>query len=226
MLDSLPALGSMAHCSMMTNPVVGIRQRRWVSCALALAACGSAPETAPPLPEAKPQILGKAPPATGGYPSVIMLTPDVPLEAPAAGEPALMDQYGTAFWPKLLVVRPGQPVDFKNSEDVLHNVHVIDAETRKTEFNVGTPLVGAYRHTFRRDGAYDVSCNIHPSMGAFLIVTSAPYFVVADSKGTFAIDGIPEGTYVARVWNLDPKRRSERTIGISGSTDRLNFTDS
>ncbi len=63
-------------------------------------------------------------------------------------------------------------------------------------------------------------------MGAFLIVTSAPYFAVADKQGAFEIDGIPEGTYVARVWNLDPKRRSERTIAIIGSTDRLNFTDS
>jgi plastocyanin len=155
-----------------------------------------------------------------------MLTGEVPSAAPTPEEPALMDQYGTAFWPKLLVVRPGQPVDFKNSEDVLHNVHVIDAETRKTEFNVGTPVVGAYRHVFEREGAYDVSCNIHPSMAAFLIVTAAPFVAVADSQGNFGLDAIPEGSYQARVWNLDPKRRSERTIEIDAGLDALDLTGS
>jgi hypothetical protein len=116
-------------------------------------------------------------------------------------------------------------VDFKNSEDVLHNVHVIDAETRKTEFNVGTPAVGSYRHAFEREGAYNVSCDIHPSMTAFVIVTAAPFLAVADSQGNFALDAIPEGFYAARVWNLDPKRRRSGTIEISGATDSLSFTD-
>jgi hypothetical protein len=137
-----------------------------------------------------------------------------------------MDQYGTAFWPKLLVVRPGEPVDFKNSEDVLHNVHVVDAETRETEFNVGTPMVGAYRHVFTREGAYDVSCNIHPSMAAFVVVTAAPFFVVADSEGNFALEAIPEGAYDVRVWNLDPKRRIERKVEIDAGTRRLTLTGS
>ena len=192
---------------------------------LALAGCASPPEEATPPAKTTTGLVGKAPPATGGYPSVIMLAPEVPIETPIPAEPALMDQYGTAFRPKLLVVRPGQPVDFKNSEDVLHNVHVIDAETRETEFNVGTPVVGAYRHFFEREGAYDVSCNIHPSMAAFVIVTAAPFVAVADSQGSFALEAIPEGTYHVRVWNLDPERRSERKVTIDGATKRLTLTD-
>jgi plastocyanin len=155
-----------------------------------------------------------------------MFSPTVPVEVSAPEEPALMDQHGMAFWPKLLIVRPGQPVDFKNSEDVLHNVHVIDADSRVTEFNVGTPVVGAYRHIFQREGAYNASCDIHPSMGAFLIVTAAPFFAVADSKGNFSMEPIAEGSYVARVWNLDPRRRSERMIVIDGKIDGLDLTGS
>jgi hypothetical protein len=155
-----------------------------------------------------------------------MLSPEVPIDTPIPQQPALMDQYGTAFWPKLLVVRPGEPVDFKNSEDVLHNVHVVHTETRETEFNVGTPMVGAYRHVFTREGAYDVSCNIHPSMAAYVIVTAAPFVAVADSQGNFTLEAIPEGTYAVRVWNLDPKRRIERKVTIDGTTRTLTLTDS
>ena len=211
----------------MTKIPLRNRHPGWAFWVLALAAC-SGPEkeaeTTVPEPESTDAIVGKAPPATGGYPSVIMLVPEDGAERPVPEETALMDQAGTAFWPKLLVVRPGQPVDFKNSEDVLHNVHVIDSETRETEFNVATPVVGAYRHVFEREGAYDVSCNIHPSMAAYVIVTAAPFFAVADSEGTFALEAVPEGTYVVRVWNLDPRRRSERKVAIGADTKSLALT--
>jgi plastocyanin len=181
----------------------------------------------PPVPEAAARLIGKAPPATGGYASVVMITPESGgAPPPTPSEPALMDQYGTAFRPKLLVVRPGQPVDFKNSEDVLHNVHVVEAETRRLEFNVATPVVGAYRHVFEREGAYDVSCNIHPSMAAFLIVTAAPYVAIADSAGRFELDPLPEGVYDFRVWNLDPARRLERKIAIGPAPSSLALTPS
>jgi plastocyanin len=194
--------------------------------ALAVAGCAAPPAEEEPPAEVSPKLAGKAPPATGGYPSVVMLSPEVPIETEIPTEPALMDQYGTAFRPKLLVVRPGQPVDFKNSEDVLHNVHVIEADTRETEFNVGTPVVGAYQHVFKREGAYDVSCNIHPSMAAFVIVTAAPFVAVADSQGNFELDALPEGNYDVRVWNLDPKRRSERRIAVDSATKSLTLTGS
>lgn len=210
----------------MTKLRVRNRHSRSALWLFAFAACAGPPEEAAPPPAVAARLSGKAPPATGGYPSVIMLVPEVPVESPVPEEPALMDQYGTAFWPRLLVVRPGQPVDFKNSEDVLHNVHVIDAETRETEFNVGTPVVGAYRHVFKREGAYDVSCNIHPSMAAFVIVTSAPFVAVADSQGSFELEAVPEGVYHVRVWNLDPGRRIERKVAIDAATKSLTLTDS
>lgn len=203
------------------------RSRLLTAITFVLASCSSPKEPAEHPAETKAGgIVGKAPPATGGYPSVIQLVPEVPVEIPIPEEPALMDQYGTAFRPKLLVVRPGQPVDFKNSEDVLHNVHVIESETRETEFNVGTPVVGAYRHVFEREGAYDVSCAIHPSMAAFVIVTAAPYVAVADSQGNFTLETIPEGTYDVRVWNLDQKRRSARKVVIDRATKSLTLTGS
>jgi plastocyanin len=200
---------------------------RWAIAALVFAACSGPPDEKAP-PAEKRGIEGKAPPATGGYPSVVMLVPEPPVKALVPEEPALMDQAGTAFWPKLLVVRPGQPVDFKNSEDVLHNVHVTNSETRRTEFNVGTApgAGGAYRHVFESEGAYEVMCNIHPSMAAFVIVTAAPYVAVADSKGAFELEAIPEGTYQVRVWNLEPSRRVEKTVAIDSGTRQLSLTDS
>jgi hypothetical protein len=87
-------------------------------------------------------------------------------------------------------------------------------ERGKTVFNVGTPLVGSYRHAFELEGAYDVSCDIHPYMAAYIIVTSAPYWAIAGAAGEFEIPEVPEGAYRVAVWNLDPRRRLEERVEI------------
>jgi heme/copper-type cytochrome/quinol oxidase subunit 2 len=134
-----------------------------------------------------------------------------------------MDQHGNAFHPKVLVARHGQPVEFRNSEDVLHNVHVFDTETRETVFNVGTPVVGSYRFTFEEPGAYDVSCDIHPAMAAFVIVSPTPYTAIADSQGNFELGDVPPGSYEVVVWNLDPARRTRREVEIGPGTTELDL---
>jgi plastocyanin len=170
------------------------------------------------------EVMGTAPKPTGGFGSIVVLRPETAVDTTLPAEDAVMDQSGSAFHPKILLVRLGQTVAFRNSEDVLHNVHVVDTATRKTVFNVGTPVVGSYRHTFDAEGAYDVSCEIHPSMAAFVFVTGSPYAAVADSEGRFEISGVPSGHYLASVWNLDPKRRVIRPIEIVAGALDLDLT--
>lgn len=172
------------------------------------------------------RLTGTAPRASGGFPSVVQLFPlsepeTKPKPRPDADpepepEPVVMDQYGNAFHPRVLVVKTGGLVSFKNSEDVLHNVRVVNRKTRETIFNVGTPVVGAYEHRFETPGVYDVSCQIHPSMAAFLVVTEALHAVVADARGGFAMEGIPPGSYLVKVWNLDESRHRERPVELEG----------
>lgn len=195
---------------------------------LAVSACSDPPRDADP-PEETPRstsstVTGTAPRAFGGFPSVVILEPEVPIEVPIL-PPAIMDQYNTEFHPRLLLVRVGQTVRFKNSEDTLHNVHVIDIETHDTAFNVATPVVGAYEYVFDNASVYDVSCGIHPSMAAFIVVTDSPFAVVAENDGAFSLPAVPPGNYTARVWNLDPARRSERdvVIAIDDAATELNL---
>ena len=183
------------------------------------------PEDTAPKPTAS-AVTGAAPPAFGGFPSVVILEPEIPMEVPIRPileEPADMDQYNTEFHPRLLLVRVGQTVRFKNSEDTLHNVHVIDIETNDTAFNVATPVIGAYEYVFENASVYDVSCGIHPSMAAFIVVTDSAFAVVADNDGTFSLPQVPAGNYAATVWNLDPARRSKRIVVIDDAATELNL---
>ena len=59
-----------------------------------------------------------------------------------------MDQAGYEFLPGFLLAQAGQSVQFRNSEDVLHNVRVTEISSQKPVFNVATVAFGKYEHKF------------------------------------------------------------------------------
>lgn len=160
-------------------------------------------------------VKGLAPPVAGGFHSAILFEQDGPQEKPLSTATVTMDQRGLVFVPGLLVARVGQEVAFTNGDDVLHNVHVTNAATLETIFNVATPSKGAYLHIFESVGTYSVSCDVHPAMAAYILITEAEYAVVAQRGGQFTSSDMPPGRYTVRVWNVDPKLRSVRKIDIT-----------
>jgi plastocyanin len=155
---------------------------------------------APPLatPSGRPAtIVGTAPAAKGDVPSVVVLQPAARLRyAPQATMP-LMDQVAHQFTPPILVVRTGQPADFRNDDDTMHNVRVLERDHDGWDpvFNIVLPQGGSYKHVFSHDGAYDVRCDMHQSMHAIVVSSSSPYAAVADKEGVFMLEGIAPGAY-------------------------------
>lgn len=114
---------------------------------------------------------------------------------PMPDVPAVMDQYAKQFVPNVLYVRVGQPVEFRNSEDMPHNVTVTRRPTGAGVFNVGTEPQQKYVHTFDRVAQYDVMCDIHPGMQATIVATESPLATVADDGGRFTVANVKPGTY-------------------------------
>lgn len=174
-------------------------------------------EPAAPVSAAPGRVFGTAPPAAGGFASIVMLEPDVPLDLPPPADPPVMDQAGMAFYPKILIARVGQPVLFRNSEDELHNVRVYESGTHEPAFNVATPIGGVYEHVFEKEGVYPVSCDIHPAMSATILVVSTPFAMVAEPDGTFAFDDVPPGRYTIRIRNAGRWVERELDVGSEGT---------
>jgi plastocyanin len=193
-------------------------------------ACGEPQAEVPPPAEATaPQgVYGVAPAAVGGTPSVVTLDPvgpsgDAPGAAAASGtgEPPTMDQLGLVFTPPTLVARVGEPVAFTNSEALVHNVHVQLADNDSTVLNVETDPGARAEFVFDRAGGYDVTCDHHPGMRAFVYVTEAEHAVFADNAGNFLIPDVAPGAYDLSVWSIDPQRRLERRIEVSGPSTEV-----
>jgi len=142
---------------------------------------------------------------------VITLDAQAPLDRGEAPE-YLIDQLGLQFSPPRLLVRVGQPVRFQNSETIAHNVHVTSMAGDSTVFTEDTMIGQTASFVFDEEGGFDVKCDVHPGMTAFIFVTSAPYAVFAEPDGAFHISGVPAGEYTLKVWSVDAAAPSEQTI--------------
>ncbi len=209
-----------------------LRTAARLTVAAACAACGSGPSAPPALVEppaaaAAPapaggagvlQVTGTAPVSLDGSLTVIVLEPVSGDAFEPPEEPVQMDQLGMEFLPPVLLASVGQPVHFHNGEDVLHNVRVYNIDTLETAFNISTPIGGTYEHRFDTAGTYRVACDIHPAMGASVVVTASPHAAVAARDGSFALDGVAAGSYTAVVQAGAQRNRHAVTIA-PGATE-------
>ena len=133
-------------------------------------------------------------------------------DVPAA--PALLDQKGCRYTPRVLGVRAGQPIKVVNSDPTLHNVHALPLVNG--EFNKSTPVVGS--STTQTFTAPEVmvrfKCDVHGWMAAYVGVVAHPYFAVTDASGAFAIQDLPPGTYTIEAWHEKfGTRTAQVTVG-------------
>jgi plastocyanin len=191
-----------------------------------ISACSSSSSEAPPASSEKPApapaaaadesgtytVQGSLPPAIGGFPSIVLFERSAPVQEADPPVTLEMDQVQQTFIPAVLMVRTGHPVNFRNSDEVLHNVRVREDATHSPAFNVAIPTGEKYTFTFPRDGFYDVGCDIHPGMAAQIVATGTPYSAVADASGAYSIPGVPSGTYKVVVFTGSQKIEREVTV--------------
>jgi plastocyanin len=153
-------------------------------------ACNSKPPAAAQAPAATTsEVAGVAPKN-----AIVTLLP-ASGPPPMPDQPAVMDQLSKQFIPSVLMVRPGQPVEFRNSEDMPHNVSVTRRGSGTEVFNVGTEPRQKHVYTFDRIGQFDVLCDIHEGMSAIVIVAAGPVTTIAADDGRFAFPNISFGSY-------------------------------
>ena len=162
-------------------------------------------------------VVGTAPTAPNSK-SFVVLTPANMKELPPPEGKPVMDQVQLSFVPALLIVRSGYPVEFRSSDDELHNINIKQSRTQEQEFNIAIPPDGTYEHTFRNPGFYDVHCDIHPAMNAQIFVADTPHVLVAEPDGRFAFEGVPPGAYTLSVY-VGGRRQDQEIEVASGRND-------
>jgi plastocyanin len=144
--------------------------------------------------------------------------PDAHWEAPA--ELAKLDQEGCVYQPHVLGLMVGQTLEISNSDTVNHNIHA-DARVNQG-WNVTEPPRAEKRTAKfdREEILFPLTCGVHPWMRGYLAVVSHPFFAVTGDDGTYALKGVPPGTYtVEAVHEKYGKKEMQVLIGTRESKD-------
>ena len=108
----------------------------------------------------------------------------------------MIEQRGREFLPHLIAVSVGSTVAFPNFDTVFHNVF---STSPLGAFDLGLYKAGEAREfTFEKEGIIRLGCNLHANMSAYIVVVSAPAYVVTDDKGAFAFKRLAPGKYKLR----------------------------
>lgn len=109
-----------------------------------------------------------------------------------------IDNVKCDFQPHVQVMAPGD-FEIVNSDPVLHNTHGFLGKV--TVFNVALPnQEQRIKRPLRRPGMVRVECDAHGWMLGWVYVADNPYYAVTGKDGSFAIAGVPPGSYTLVGW--------------------------
>jgi plastocyanin len=152
-----------------------------------------------PTPEPDEEVvLGPA----GELANVIVYVKNAPAGSYPTPGPTVLDQKGCKYIPHVTAVQVGQPIQIKNSDATLHNVHAMPEVN--SQFNEGQPVQGMVS-TKKFDKVemtpFRIKCDVHGWMKSYMAVLPHPYHSVSKMDGTFTIANLPPGSYTLVAWH-------------------------
>jgi plastocyanin len=144
---------------------------------------------------------------------------------PAPTTPVVIDQKGCQYAPHVMGIMVGQPYKILNSDGILHNIHTLPKIN--ASFNKGMPAtVKEATTTFpKSETMFNIKCDVHPWMSAYLGVFTHPFFSVTNTDGKFTISGLDAGTYEITAWHerLGLQTASITVTGSDTKTQAFKF---
>jgi plastocyanin len=131
---------------------------------------------------------------------------------PAPKTPVVLDQDGCTYKPHVMGIMVGQTYRILNNDGILHNIHTLPKIN--PSFNRGQPATVKEMTTNfpKPENMFQVKCDVHPWMSAYIGVFTHPFFSVTGADGKFTISGLDAGTYEITAWH---ERLGTQTASIT-----------
>lgn len=124
------------------------------------------------------------------------------------------------FAPRVQLVRPNASVRTTSKDPILHTTQA-QLENGRTIFNVALPMPGLnISKPIGGAGAVRLTCNVHPWMRGWIIVTDDAA-AVSGAAGRFSIDNVPPGAYELRVWHESLKGAPQKITVAAGKPTEI-----
>jgi plastocyanin len=169
--------------------------------------------------------------AKGEFGDVIVSLKDVSGKSTGSAAPAaVLDQKGCLYTPTILALQTGQKLTVKNSDPVLHNVHLNptvpdNATANAASINAAQMANGPdLTYSFPKPEKFlKFQCDVHPWMLAWVTIVDSPYYAQTGADGKFVIKNVPPGKYTLVA---DHRKAGETTqdIEVKDTDVTVNFT--
>jgi plastocyanin len=141
---------------------------------------------------------------------------------PTPKTPVTLDQNGCVYVPHVMGIMIGQTYRILNSDGILHNIHTLPKIN--PGFNRGQPATVKEMTTNfpKPENMFQVKCDVHPWMSAYIGVFTHPFFAVTKPDGKFSIAGLEAGTYEITAWH---ERLGTQTASVTVTANETKAQD-
>ena len=120
---------------------------------------------------------------------------------PAPKTPVTLDQKGCVYVPHVQGIMVGQQYRILNSDGVLHNVHALPKVNPSFNKPMPPTLKEATTTFTKPEPVFQIKCDVHPWMNAYIGVFTHPFFSATGVDGKFTLSGLEPGTYEITAWH-------------------------
>jgi hypothetical protein len=143
---------------------------------------------------------------------------------PVPTEPVVLDQVKCQYIPHVAILRAGQPLVVKSSDNTTHNVHMAK-NAPNDEVNASMVRPGSLSPmTFRKpEMARRVWCDVHSWMESWVAIVPHPFHALTGADGAFTIENVPPGVFQLSAWQEDLGERPMDVTVPPGGTVEVEF---
>ena len=141
---------------------------------------------------------------------------------PVPKTPVTLDQRGCIYVPHVMGIMVGQAYRILNSDGILHNIHTLPKIN--PSFNRAMPATLKETSTSfpKPENVFQIKCDVHPWMSAYIGVFTHPFFSATATDGKFTISGLPPGSYEITAWH---ERLGTQTASVTVAANEKKTQD-
>lgn len=134
----------------------------------------------------------------------------------------VLGQEKCEFKPHIVLSSPAK-LTLSSSDPMPHNIHTKSVMNPPINITL-TKLKRTISASVKFPELFEVKCDLHGWMKAFVVVAEHPYYAVTDDAGSFQLRDVPPGTYELEVWHEKLGKQKQAVTVEAGKKTRVELT--